>query len=268
MAVKTLSAATDRALTVLEVLSREPEPMTLTRIAAESRIPIATCASILYTLEERGYASRSVVGRSHFWSLTLALYSVASQQVQKLNFATIAQRDLVVLAREVGLPAHIGIISGAKLVYVAKETGPSFIQFDTHPGKVVPFNLTALGRAIAAYLPEEKLADLLHHLATGAGPNAVAPEESVFRAQLDAVRSAGYAIEDQEEVQGVACIASAFFDASSAVAGAVGITGISDVLVGDFRESVVDQLQAAARSITEKLGGRMPPTGSAGPSGP
>lgn len=255
---KALSPSTGRTLTVLEVMSREPEAMTLTRVAALTKIPIATCAAILYTLEARGYATRTVVGRSHFWRLTLALYSVASQQVQRMDLATVAQEDLALLAQEAGMPAHIGVISGTKLVYVAKESGPSFIQFDTRPGKVVSFNLTALGRAIAAYLPENKLAELLGHLDMGAGPNATPPNVAAFRAELENVRARGYAVEDQEEVQGVACIATPFFDSTAAVAGAVGVTGIADVLVGDFRESVVGRLKSTAASITHKLGGRSP----------
>jgi IclR family KDG regulon transcriptional repressor len=255
---RTFSAATDRVLNVMEVLSSEPDSMTLTSLAKKTGMPIATCAAIMYTLESRGYAHRTAVGRSHFWQLTLSLYGVASQQVQKLNYADIAQSDLRTLAGTLGLPAHVGVLSGSKLVYVAKEAGSSFIQFDTFPGKAVPFNLTALGRAVAAHLPDDQLDYLSAHLEMGKGPNATQPTEQSFREDLENVRRTGFAFEDEEEVSGVSCAAAAFFDSSGAVAGAVGVTAISDVMVEPFKSTVVAALHDAADSISVKLGARVP----------
>jgi DNA-binding IclR family transcriptional regulator len=231
--------------------------MTLTNLARAAKVPLATCAAIMYTLESRGYASRTVVGRSHFWGLTLSLYGIASQQIQKLNYPEIAQLDLRELAGHLGLPAHIGVLNGSKLVYVAKEAGPSFIQFDTYPGKVVPFNLTALGRAVAAHLSEDRISHLLENLAIGTGPNAKQPVPASFREELRAVRESGFAFEDEEEVQGVSCAAVPFFDSSGNVAGAVGVTGISDSMVEPFKSTVVAELNRTAQSISRKLGARV-----------
>lgn len=252
--MKAASPGTDRTLTVLEVLAASAEGMTLTSIASTSRIPIATCAGILYSMEARGYATRSVVGRSHFWTLTLALYSIASPQVHKLNLAASTRHDLTELAGRVGFPAHVGVVSGSKLVYLAKEAGPSFIQFDTFPGKVVPFNLTALGRAVAAFLPEDRLEAILDGMEVGSGPNAAPVDREAFLAQLREVRASGFAIEDQEEVEGVACIAAPFFDSSGGVVAAIGVTGISERMVGKFRGEVTEAVMEAAASISRRLG--------------
>lgn len=256
---KTFSAATDRVLNVLEALAAEPDPVTLTAIAKMTHMPIATCAAIMYTLESRGYATRTAVGRSHFWKLTLSLYGIASQQVQKLNYAEMAQIELRQLAESLGLPVHIGVLSGAKLVYVAKEAGSSFIQFDTFPGKAVPFNLTALGRAVAAHLPEDQLEYLEGELVMGSGPNARQPSRESFREDLADVRSRGYAFEDEEEVPGVSCIAVPFFDSSGSVAGAVGVTALSDVMSEPFTSSAVTGLRDTARAISAKLGAKSAP---------
>src|SRR5437870_1025171 len=101
------SPAVDRALTVLETLVRGEEPMTLTALAKATKIPLATCASIAYTLEQRGYAVRRVVGRSHFWRPTLRLYSLAAELVRKVDLPSLAQTELQALADRLGLPAHV-----------------------------------------------------------------------------------------------------------------------------------------------------------------
>jgi DNA-binding IclR family transcriptional regulator len=248
------SPAVDRGLTVIERLVAADEEMTLTALAKATRIPLATCASIVYTLERRGYATRRVVGRSHFWRPTLRLYGLASQLVRKIDLSSVAQPELRVLADELDMPAHIGVLDGATVVYVAKAATAGFIQFDTYPGKVAPFNLTALGRAITAYLPENELAPLLSRLVPGRGPAAGDSSPTAFRALLDTVRAHGYAVEDEEEQAEVACVAAAFFDAEGRVAGAVGITGFARDLAGERRKKAVAGVRRVATEVSRRLG--------------
>jgi DNA-binding IclR family transcriptional regulator len=72
------SPSVDRALTVLEALVDAGDGLTLSALARATGIPLATTASIVYTLEQRGYAARRVVGRSHFWHATGRLYELAA----------------------------------------------------------------------------------------------------------------------------------------------------------------------------------------------
>lgn len=248
------SPAVDRALTVLEKLVASEEELTLTALAKATNIPLATCASIVYTLERRGYAARRVVGRSHFWRPTLRLYGLASQLVRKVDLSSVAQPELRALADELGMPAHIGVLDGASVVYVAKAATPGFIQFDTYPGKVSPFNLTALGRAIAAYLAPEQLDALMSQLAAGRGPNARPLNPKSFRAVLQAVRDCGYAVEEEEEQADISCVAAPFFDAEGRVAGAVGVTGFARELAGEKREAAIKGVVRLGAEISHRLG--------------
>src|SRR4051812_14326403 len=156
--------AVGRAMTVLETLVASSEGLTLTELARRTEIPLATCASIVHTLELRGYAARRVVGRSHFWRATLALYGLAVRLTRDVDLSTVAQAEMNEAADRLRMPVHIGVLNGSSLVYVAKAPAPGIIQFDTYPGKMAPFNLTALGRAIAAHVPAEQLQELLRHL--------------------------------------------------------------------------------------------------------
>lgn len=248
------SPAVDRAFTVLETLVAAEDELTLTALAKTTRIPLATCASIVYTLERRGYAVRRVVGRSHFWRPTLRLYGLASQLVRKIDLSSLAQPELRALADEIGMPAHLGVLDGASVVYVAKAATPGFVQFDTYPGKVSPFNLTALGRAIAAHLPPEQLDPLLAQLARGRGPNARPVSVKSFRTLLGTVRACGYALEDEEEQADISCVAAPFFDAEGRVAGAVGITGFARELIGEQREAAIKGVVRVGAEISHRLG--------------
>jgi len=248
------SPSAARTLNVLEALVRADDGITLTALAKAAEVPLATCASIVYTLEERGYAARRVVGRSHFWRATLGLYGLASQLVRNVDLATVAHEEMRGLADELGMPVHIGVLSGANVVYVAKAATDGFIQFNTYPGKLAPFNLTALGKAIAAHLDDERLQPLLRRMVAGEGPGALPAGPDAFLQQLADVRAQGYAEEREEETADISCVAVPFFDADGTAAGSVGATGFAKDFTGARFERAVAGLQAIARGISAKLG--------------
>src|SRR5665213_248812 len=132
---KAPSPAVDRALTILEALVHSSTPMTLTALAAEAGVPLATCASIVQTFEQRGYASRRIVGRSHFWRPTLKLNGLASELTRRTDLSQFAQPHLQRLVDETQMAAHVGVIDGATVVYTAKVAAPGMVQLNTYPGK-------------------------------------------------------------------------------------------------------------------------------------
>lgn len=253
-AVQDSSRATDRILTVLETLAASTEDVTLTALSKRTRIPLTSCAAIMNSLEKRGYAARRIVGRSHFWRLTMGLYGLSSQLLHGIDLSLIAQAEMRDLAERIKYPIHIGVLNGASLVYIAKAASPGFIQFDTYPGKVAPFSLTALGKAIAAYLPQEELDPLLTKLVPGTGSGALPADPDSFVNELARTRKRGYAIENEEEEAGVACLAVAFFNADGHVTGSVGATGLANELVGQERKAIVHGLTELGRTISHKLG--------------
>ncbi|MFC4948206.1 IclR family transcriptional regulator [Pseudonocardia sp. GCM10023141] len=253
------SPAVDRALTILETLVAADAPMTLTALAHAADVPLATCASIAQTLEIRGYASRTVVGRSHFWRPTLKLSGLAAQLDRKIDLSSLTQPFLRTLVDLTGMAAHVGVLEGTLVIYVAKVGAPGMVQFNTYPGKTAPFNLTALGRAVAAHLPEAALAPLLKRLIPGTGPNAVPVTPARMRAMLAEVRERGYAVEDEEEDAGIGCIAAPFFDAQGEVAGSIGVTGWVERVRGASLTEVVNAVTTQSALLSRELAaGRTP----------
>lgn len=236
--------AVARALRVLELMAAERSPITLSEIARRAEIPPATCHAVLHTLEARGYAARTVVGRSHYWGPTLALYHLGASLVHRLGITDVALPTLRTLAESVGCPAHIGVLEDRSVTYVAKVPAPVFIQFDTYAGKVSPFHLTALGRAIAAYQSDERQAELLEGLVPR------------FARVLEETRARGYALEDSEEVKGVGCVAAPIRNAQGEVCASVGITGFSADLMIDGDVPSAEPVLRAAAEVSAALGYR------------
>lgn len=250
---KAPSPAVDRALTILETLVSSAEPLTLTALAAEAEIPLATCAAIMQTFEQRGYASRRVVGRSHFWRPTLKLNGLAVELMRGVDLGQFAQPYLHRLVGETQMAAHVGLLEGDLVFYAAKAAAPGMVQFNTYPGKTTRFNVTALGLAIAAYLPEPELEKLLGNLLPGTGPGAQKAGKNEMRNRLAKVREHGYAVESEEEEEGVGCVAAPFFDSKGRALGSIGVTGFVDQVHGARLRRNAEAVQRAARDLSHEI---------------
>src|SRR5439155_12004540 len=109
------------------------------------------------------------------------------------------------------------------------------------------------GKAIAAYLPQDQQGALLAgQLAPLTGRTIVDPE--VLAAELDTVRTAGYAREDQESTLGDAGLAAPVFDRAG-LAGAIGLVGPVERLLaeGADRELAV-KVREVAWQLSRELG--------------
>lgn len=246
--------AVERVFRLLEILVATDDGITLTALSHQADVPLASCGVMMETLEDLGYATRVVVGRRHLWRATLAIYRLAAQVISRLDVPTVARRHLEQLAESVQMPAHLGVLDGDKLVYVAKVTAPGFFQFDTYVGKASAFNLTALGRAIAAYLPGPELEKRMVELAVGNGPLAKPGDPATLQADLETVRSTGYSVENEEEIAGVACVAAPVFDARGDAVASIGTTWFSRELTDDRLADLITDVRAAAQRTSADLG--------------
>lgn len=248
------SASADRTLSVLERLIECEEPVTLTELAARCDVPLATCSVIMSTFEARGYAQRTVVGRSHLWRPTLRLYELGMTTLRRVELGSESEPVLQDLRDELGFPAHLGILDGPSIVYVARATTDSMVQFNNYPGRMTPFNLTALGKSIAAFRPLAQREALISQAVPGSGPNAPGDMVTALRAELEQIRGRGYSIEDQEEEAGVACVAAPVLGTDGTAAAAIGVTGFSDQLLGDRLPAVAHAVIFAAGSLAHRTG--------------
>jgi DNA-binding IclR family transcriptional regulator len=248
------SASTGRTLQVLETLVVTTAPVTLTELARRCGIPLATCSAIVASLEDRGYAQRSVVGRSHLWKPTLKLYGLGMQTLRRFELADESIPILNQLRDEVELTAHLGVLDGAQVVYVAKAGTGTMVQFNTYPGRVSPYNVTALGKAIAAFSPEHQQQELVDQAVPGRGPKGTGASGRLLREEFGLIRERGFAVEDQEEEAGIACIAAPVLDRDGFAVAAVGVTGLDHQLTPALRPEIARAVVQAADTVALRTG--------------
>jgi len=139
------------------------------------------------------------------------------------------------------------------IIYINKIESDYSMRTCTRIGQRLPFYCTANGKAIFAYYPEEKLQRIINSLAIHSFSEATVADSEALCRELAAVRTNGYACDNEELEQGLCCYAAPIFDCSGAPAAAISVSGPVGRLRGDVREEIIPELKRCAADISRTL---------------
>ena len=142
------------------------------------------------------------------------------------------------------------------VTYIARRQGTRGVSVASDLGQPLPSHCTGAGKALLAALPE---ADLERWIARGPLATLTAhsiSDSSRLREELSLTRQRGYAVDDEETLEGVYCIARSLPGWGSADQRlAVSVTLLKVHLISREEEQAVhDQLEAVLRGLSQRLG--------------
>lgn len=217
--------AATQTLALLRVLA-DRGPSTATALARTVGAPRSTTYHLLSVLRDEGFVVHLADRRR--WSLGPMAFTVGQAYLRHDPREELARPILRALADETGETAHLGVLHGAEVLYLLKESptrplsAPTLI---TEVGVRLPAATTASGRCMLALLPHDQVRALMSAPTafvsrTGRGPQSL----SALRRVLAEERRQGYSVEDGEVVPGYASIAVAVIDASGGPSASVSLT--------------------------------------------
>ena len=198
-------AVIDKTFTILEVMARTGRPLSLADLAEECRAPKPTVFRILKSLRDLGYVEQPDKGGEYGLSERLSSLRDYGRDEAVRDKALPLMESL---HAEFNETVNLGMLEGLYIRYahVIETTQP--LRWIVKPGARDLFHTTALGRAIAANLPAEQQARLVAKLCATLPARGRATARTKIERELVETRERGFAFEDQETVEGVACVAT------------------------------------------------------------
>lgn len=142
-------AALERGLRVLHTFSQEHAQLTLSEVAALTRLSPATVRRSLHTLERLGYVGRT--GRKFL--LRPKVLAIGAGYLSTINAEAVLQPFLQELVGRVGGSAAVALLDELDVVYVAHASANRFIRVTGGAGARYPAHATATGRVLLAFAP-------------------------------------------------------------------------------------------------------------------
>ena len=112
---------------------------------------------------------------------------------------------------------------------------------------------TALGKALVAFLPPEEREQLARTLRFQEfTPNTITSAEQLTR-ELNAIRKTGYAVDNEESVLGLRCIAAPIVDRKGIAVAAVSISGPTSRITSEKTAYLGNLVKSAAHEISLRI---------------
>lgn len=204
---ESLAPAVTRAALILEVMAEQPDaPVGASELARRLGLPKSSIANILNAMADAGLVRRSGGG--------FAL----GRKIAELGGAYLASIDLVQefydASRE--LPAasdetvQLAVLDGLEMTYLARHDGRQQVRLTSGIGRRLPATVTATGKAALASLDDRELDRRLAAITTlpTLTSHSIGTVQAL-RDDIEHVRERGYAVDDEETVEGVICLGAA-----------------------------------------------------------
>lgn len=230
---------------ILEAL-KERNGATVTELTESFDLSKSSIHNYLSTLEQDGY----VVKDDNTYRVGLRLLDLGGHARRHRHIYDIAKDEVTSLADETGEMANLLVEEKGRGVYLHRANGKNAVKTDSYIGQRVYLHNTALGKAILAHLPEERVDEILdQHGMPRTTPNTITDRDELF-AELERVREEGVAFDDEARVKGLRCIAVPIVNNDDTVEGAISVSGPTSRLQDErFEEELPEKLKNAANVI-------------------
>jgi DNA-binding IclR family transcriptional regulator len=242
-----------RALSVLDLFSVEHPELSLAEMARCMDVHKSSVLRILATLESAGLVAKD--GRTGKYRLGLKILELAGRVLSRYDLRTVAGPYMEELARTSGEIIHLSIRDGDQIVYLDKKGQGQVLTVATRIGGRHPAYASAMGKVLLAGMPPEESEALI-----GSSPRvALTPhtitDAAVLAEELARVRSAGYALDNEESFPGISCVAAPIRDRSGRVVAAISVTVPTQRMGATRREELRRLVVETARAISSQSAG-------------
>ncbi len=246
----------ERVSLILEMVGQKVQGISIRDLSAGLKLPKGTVHRLLSSLSYFGYIRQDPETKSYF--LGLKLMELNAQLSNQLDFRKVAEPVLRDLAEKTKQTAHLVIYDRDEVVYVEKietQQPAGGLKMASRVGSRNPAHSSAVGKVLLSCFSEEAVEDFLQKKGLPRRTANTITDPDCFRDHLKIVRSQGYAMDDEENEQGIRCLGAPIFDGKGRPVAAISVSGsifqmtkkvVNDVMKGE--------VMAAAAEISRRLG--------------
>ena len=246
----------DRAIALLERLA-SGEGLGLSDLARQAELPPSTAHRLLSTLLRRGLVSHQP--GDGLWTIGPGLFQIGSAYLRIRKLPDLARPIARALLAEEGETVNVSMLDRTHLVCVAQAESHAAMRVFFRLGSRLPVHATAAGKSILA----AGAADLQRELLGEAPLPPLTANTHASRAKLmqdvAAVRSRGYAIDDEEHTAGMRCVSASILNEWSEPIGAISISAPTVRAPPERLDPLGAKVRQAAATLSRLFSGQDKP---------
>lgn len=225
--------------------------MTLSDTARKVNLPRSTTHHIMQTLIQLGYLRQDDENRTY--ELGDKAFLLSRRTLSTGRIAELSLPLLKEICGETGESATVAALVERQVTLIATHDADGPVRVMQDVGSKRPIHCTALGKVLVAWFPEEALSELLSALRFERFTPKTILQRDQFESEIQRIRSAGVAYDDEEYNLGVRCVAAPVFGQDGKAVAALGVIGPKQRLQLRRLREYAPLAQEYAKKLSERL---------------
>ncbi len=212
----------DKALNIVELVAHSNQRLTAHDIAVELDYTKPTTYRILAALVRRGMLSLD--NRDQAYELGLRFAELTTSLRSSHHFLMLIEKDLINLSARTGENVTVGIAEKDSVRIVSRYSVGYEVKMGASSGSKRPYHASGIGKVALAFLSPEEGRQAIKRIHFQSLTPKTLPNAEALEEELRLVRARGYAIDDEEIIEGVRCVARPLLSREGQLIGAISLS--------------------------------------------
>jgi IclR family KDG regulon transcriptional repressor len=246
----------ERTALILEMLGHYTGGLSLGELSEKVQLPKGTTHRLLTSLAYFDFI-RQDLSTKHY-HLGFKLVELGNHLLNQIDLRREAHPYLIALSDEIQETVHLVVLDIDTALYVDKvdlHSRRGGLQMVSSLGSRIPLYCTAVGKVLLACLPEKEAGKIIQRIHPAPRTQKTITDPLELKRHIRMVREKGYAVDDEENEEGVRCVAAPIRNEIGEVVAAMSVSGpTTRISLEKIDDSLKARVIETATRISRKLG--------------
>lgn len=233
------------SLRLLECFAKEEE-LGITELSEMIGVGKTVTARLVSSLDEFGYLRQNSATKKY--RLGMKLVYLGSLVQDRKEIIQVIEPYLKTLSKEFQVSAHLAVQERGGSMILSKVSMGPMVYMDSRVGATLPLHASATGKCLLAFGEERDCKKLFANGELQRYTDFTITEPSAFLQELEQVRQKGYAMDNEESILGLTCIAVPVLDSRGKLVAAISLSGQTQFILNE-----ADQLWTRLKEIQKEI---------------
>lgn len=245
-----------RALNLLQRLAESDQGLNLTDLSVSLGLAASTTHRLLNSLGQLGFVEADE--QSGQWHIGLQAFIVGNAYLKKRDFVVIARRHMKDLMEVTGETANLAVLEGNSHVFIGQVECKEVMRMVVQLGSRGAPYASGVGKALLSALSEQQVLEIVSSAGMTKFTSNTITSPGDLSKELALIRRQGYAIDNEEQSEGLRCIAANIFDQYGEALAAISISGPVARVRNERLPVLSAEVMKTADLVTRAIGGKKP----------
>jgi DNA-binding IclR family transcriptional regulator len=188
------------------------------------------------------------------YHLGYKVLQIAGAYLEDLDLWQVARPTMEQLSRRFNETVKLWVLDDVEVVYLGRVIGPGPLQSVLPVGSRGFLHSRAVGKAILAHLPPAEVTRIAQTSGLERRTDRTITRLDQLQRDLEQVRQRGYAVSDQEDVEGLCAVGAAILNLEGKPIGGLVMSNLAARMTEEYIKTLGQALAEACRQISRQLG--------------